>query len=213
MIKELIEKLKRKKEELQNTTPLTEPIEEKKINFEILLSQEDNFYKMEISEYISIIDYVDRIKEIDEFGIESLVGNAVLWNSRKQKVNKGTYYVVTNENNLYNILLNENDIKIDIRTKQDDITIERFIRIDTSNNDYSFTLHHHDKTGNTFYTRYFSLTGIKFGKLELTEDEFNEQIRIAISSLESVEGINNIVDINLLKNLISNNIGNNNKML
>ena len=209
MLKELIDKLKAKKQQLQNPTFYNQTIEEEKTKFEILLSQENNFFKMEISDYISITDYVERMKEIDHFGIESFIGNAVLWNSREQKVNKGIFYVIVIGNRLYNILLDGNIIKIDERTKHDDIIVERILWLDTDNNDYGYALHNHDLTGDTFYTRFFSKKRANFGKLDLSADEFFKEISLVIANLEGVEGINNIFDINLLKRYILGDLGKN----
>lgn len=207
MLKELIDRLKAKKQQLPNQTFYNETLKEEKNNFEIILSQENNFFKMKISDYISITDYVKRMKEIDYFGLNALVSNAILWNSREQKVNKGIFYVIVRGNRLYNILLNGNIIKIDERTKKDDITEERIVWLDTDNNDYSYVLHNHDNTGNTFYTRFFSKKGSILGKLDLSEDEFFEDISLVINNLESVEGINSILDINLLKKCILGDLG------
>lgn len=192
-----------------NQTFYNESIKEGKTNFEIILSQENNFFKMEISDYISITDYVERMKEIDYFRINNLVSNAVLWNSREQKVNKGIFYVIVMGNRIYNILLDGNIIKIDERTKNDDITEERIVSLDTDNNDYSYILYNHDNTGDTFYTRVFSKKGFNFGKLDLSEDEFLEDFSLVITNLESVEGINSILDIILLKKYILDDLGKN----
>lgn len=62
---------------------------------------------MKISDYITITDYVERMRQIDNLGLEKMVFNHVLWNSNKQKVNKGTYYVINTLNGIYNILIND----------------------------------------------------------------------------------------------------------
>ena len=217
MIQELISKLKSKKQELikvENTA--AEVIEEEKEQSQILITKENNYYKMEISDYIeSVTKYSDRMNEIDEFGIEKLICNAVLWNSRKQKVNKGIYYVIVLDNSIYNIHFNDNNIKIDERIKKDDITEEKIIRIDTRNSDYGYTFHKHDSTGDTFHTRFFNKNGFSFGKSDLSKEEFLEDINSLISNLQTIEEINNIFDINILRELIVNDLikESNNKVL
>lgn len=141
------------------------------------------------------------MQEIDRFGMTNLIGNAVLWNDREQKINKGTFYVTNSENRLYNILLDENIVKVDERTKKDDITEERIIRLDLDNNDYIFTLHNHEGTA-TVYTRFFSKKEANFGKLELSKEEFFEEIGFVIDNLENIEGLNDVFDIKLLKEYI-----------
>lgn len=155
---------------------------------------------MIISDYISIVDYSERMKLTDTFGMELMISNAVLWNSRKQKVNKGSYYVVTVDNRLYNILVNESIIKIDERIYDNGIIEEKILSFDSRNDDYSYTVHHHDSTGNTFYTRYFSQ--LSFGNLDLSLEEFLKSSSLLISNLELIENIENVIDIKSLKNCI-----------
>lgn len=202
MIVELINKLKSKKQQLQNSVSYNTYIEDQKIAFEIRLSKEYNFFKMEISDYVSIVDYVERMRLIDNFGLESLISNAILWNSGKQKVNKGLYYVVPINNRLYNIFIEGNHIKIDERIKTNDITEEKIVSLDIENNDYSYTIHRHDNTGNTFYTRYFNKSGFSFGKLDLSVEDFSKSINSLIHNLENIDNIRNIVDIELLREYI-----------
>lgn len=204
MLKKIINELKRKKDQLENSIT-DSPIEEKKQEFKIELSQEQNFLKMEISDYISIVDYVERMKLIDHFRLEDFISNAVLWNNGKQKVNKGFYYVVIIYNRLYNILLNTNIIKIDERIKNNDIIEERILSFNVEDCDYSYTVHNHDQTGNTFYTRYYK-TRISFGKLDLSTEEFIDEISSVIKNLENIEGMKNVLDIELLKACILENL-------
>lgn len=217
MLKEFIDKLRGKinKEPLQEPVVYSEPIEEKPA-FEILLSQENNFFRMDISDYITITEYVERMEEIDQFGIRALVSNAVLWNTKKQKVNQGTFYIIGVGNRLYNILLAANITMIDERTKvedstediTEDITEERIVWVDTANNNYRYTLYHHYGT-DTLYTRYFSKRDPEFGKLELSLEEFIAEINSIIANMEGIEGIESIFDINLLREYILGDLGRN----
>lgn len=199
MFQEIRNKLKAKKRHLQDSVSFSSDLEEKGIPFEIQLSKEKNLFKMEISDDISIADYVERMRLIDNFGLESLICNAVLWNSSKQKVNKGLYYVIPIGNRLYNIFKGDNYIKIDERIKESDITEEKIISLEVESNDYSYTFHKHDSTGNTFYTRFFNKRGFCFGKLELSEEEFTESVVLLIHNLESIDDMRNIIDIELLR--------------
>lgn len=210
MVQEIINKLKAKKQQLQNSVGSNSNIEEEKPTFEIILSEEKNFYRMEISDYISIVDYTERMSLIDNFGLESLIGTAVLWNSGEQKVNKGLYYVVPIDNRLYNILIEGKHIRIDERIKTNNITEERFIFLDVETNHYSYTFHKHDHTGNTFYTRYFR-RDFSYGNLDLSVEDFTESVTSLIHNLEIIDNIRDIVDIKLLKESLFGDLEN--KML
>ncbi len=59
MFIQIINKLKKKKQKLQNLNNIS--IEEK-TNFDITIAKENNIYKMEISDYISIVDYVKKTR-------------------------------------------------------------------------------------------------------------------------------------------------------
>ncbi len=63
MFKELIDKLKIKKKQIQNCITDNNTIENNLIeqsSFDILISKQNNIYKIEISDYISIGDYVKK---------------------------------------------------------------------------------------------------------------------------------------------------------
>ena len=67
----------------------------KKENFNINIDKIDDVLKMEISDYITITDYVEKMREIDKHNLLDLVCNSVLWNSKRQLVNKGIYYILS----------------------------------------------------------------------------------------------------------------------
>ena len=207
MFDKLISKLKKERHQLQKTVDehVPEYIEEKP-SFDITIVKENNLFKMEISDYISIVDYVERTNLIDKFGVRDMISNGVLWNSGKQQVNKGTYYVLVIDNRLYNILINGDYLAIDERTKKDDITEERIIDFNISSNSYNYFSAKHDKTGDTFYTKYYSKPEFDFGKLNLSKDEAYEGINKVITNLANIEEITGIIDVNLLKTHILNDI-------
>ncbi len=173
----------------------------KKENFNINIDKIDDVLKMEISDYITITDYVEKMKEIDKYNLLDLVCNSVLWNSKKQLVNKGTYYILSYDGRLYNIILNEAGLKLDERVKVDDITEEKVIRLNV-NDDYSFSSLKHDKTGSTFYTKFYDTNPIKMGGLELSESEAYEQIETLIKNLKEDERISDILDIEQVENVL-----------
>ena len=221
MFKILINNFKINKKQLQsftiNNNIDTKSLEENS-NFEITISSENNIYKIEISDYISIFDFVDKKNSSDEYSILDLLCICVLWNNKKQKVNKGTYYVITVDNRIYNILFTYEKIKIDEQfqieldeqTQKANITQERAISFNINKNEYHYFSAKHDKTGNTFYTRYYNKNKLyNLGALDLSEEETYDEISSIIHNLESIEGIETILDINLLKINILENLNKN----
>lgn len=108
MIKNIIDKLKIRRCQLNKSKDNFDVI---KVNF----MEEYNFYKIEISDYISIFDYVNWKKANDKCHVLDLLCNSVLWSNEKQKVNKGTYFVINANKCLYNILFTLEKIIIDER--------------------------------------------------------------------------------------------------
>ena len=203
MFEKILNKIKNRKnrEKIMETKKECFP-EIKKERLNINLDKIDDVLKMEISDYITITDYVEKMKEIDKYNLLDLVCNSVLWNSKKQLVNKGTYYILSYDGRLYNIIINEEGLKLDERVKIDGITEEKVIRINSNNNDYSFSSLKHDKTGSTFYTKFYDTNPIKMGRLELSESEAYGQIETLIKNLKEDERISDILDIGQLENIL-----------
>jgi len=219
MIRELINKLKAKRQQLQKYNTNVDVIETEKIKEEkeidIKVSKQNNIFKIEISDYMSIGDYLDKIKSSDEYSILDLVCLSVLWNSGKQKVNKGIYYVINVDNCLYNILFTDEKIYVDERTKKEideqtkmkNITQERLITLYTNKNEYHYFSAKHEENRNTYYTRYYSKNRMySLGALDLTEEETYEEVRAVIYNLENIEGIETILDVDLLKEHVLNDL-------
>ena len=215
MFRELINKLKSKRQQLQKNNNVNEPksVEENKID--IIVSKENNWFKIEISDYISIGDYVDEMKSSDKYTILETICNCILWNNKEQKFNKGTYYVINNNNYLYNILFTGEKIKIDERiqkekdeqTEKENITQERVIAVNINKNNYHYYSAKHELNGNTYYTKYYDKTRTySLGALDLAVEETYEEVKSVISNLESIEGIEQILNIQLLKEFILNDL-------
>lgn len=219
MFRELIDKLKSKRQQLQkyntndNITE-TKPIQEEK-EIDIKVSKQGNIYKIEITDYISIIDFVDKKNSSDEYKVLDLLCNYVLWNGSKQKVNKGTYYVINTSNCLYNILFTDDTIDIEERikieldeqTQKENIIQDRAITFKFNKGQYNYFSAKHESDGNTYYTRYYNKNrALKFGNLDLTEEETYEEVKSVISNLESIEGIETILDVELLKEHVLNDL-------
>lgn len=213
MFKELINKLKFKKKQLEKYEEtnkqecVKENIEEE--NVEILVSQVGDFSKIEISDYITIGGYVKKMKSSEEYSILNSICNCVLWNGNKQKVNKGTYYVLFKDNRIYNFLFNDEKIEIDERTKiareeeKENITQERVITHYLTQDDYHYFSAKHEANGNTYYTKYYNkIRRFSMGTLDLTEEETYDEISEVVNNLENINDIENIVDLELIKESI-----------
>lgn len=208
MFKELINKLKGRKQKLENYTTYVEQ-EEKKEKDNIIVSEENGICKIDILDYISIGEYVKVTDLGGIYSILSSISNSVLWNSDKQKVNKGIFYVINVDNRLYNILINDEIIKIDERIQKefddernkDNITEERIITFSINSKEYWYTSFRHDKTGDTYYTKYY---GLKYdlGPLELSDNDAFSDIKMVFDNLLNIQNIENILDISLLNKYI-----------
>ena len=194
MLKELIDKYLRRKKVVEEKI---QPVEEKQV-FDISISRCNNVFMVDVSDYVTIGDYVERMNEIDNYNLLDLIGNAVLWNSKRQRVNKGTYYVIMHDGYLYNILLGEEETIIDERIKVDDHTVEKHIDLH-KNGDYNFTHFKHDKVGSTYYTMYYSKKGFPIKNFELSKEDAYELISDLLSRFELVPSSDNILDVNMFR--------------
>ena len=195
MLRVLIEKYLKKKKRVQEVS--TQPVEEKQ-EFDINISRCNNIYIVDVSDYITIGDYVERMHEIDKYNLLELLGNAVLWNGRRQKVNKGSYFVIMHDGYLYNILLGDEETIIDERVKVDDHTVEKHITLH-NDGDYNYTHFKHDKVGSTYYTMYYSKDGFPIKNFELTKEAAHDGISGLLSRFELIPGSNDILDIDMFR--------------
>ena len=213
MLKKIISRLKVNKQSIYNLNSnnkalADKPIEEQSV-FNITISRENDVYRMEISDYISLTDYVDGMKLNDEYNLLDLISNSVLWNINKQMVNKGTYYVLRVGNRLYNILINGEDLAIDERIEIGDITEERVINFNISNSDYHYFSAKHYKT-DTFYTKYYDKKNlVSLGKLDLSAEEAFEEISSIVCNLDDIALMTNIFDTGLIKKCILDDLDKN----
>jgi hypothetical protein len=198
MLKELIEKYLKKK---QRSIKSVVQDSDRKQQFDITITRNGNVIKIDVSDYISIIDYVDRMKELDQFNLLDLLGNAVLWNSKIQGVNKGTYFVITHGDYLYNVLIGGEETIIDERIKVDDHTVEKHVNLHI-NGEYNYTHFKHDKVGSTYYTMYYSKKGFPIKSFELSKEDAYEGISELLSRFELIPGVSDILDINVFRSSI-----------
>jgi len=213
MIREFIDKLMLKKQELKkyktNNNVVDTKISDDEID--IRISKQGNVFKIEISNYISIADYIKKVECSDEYKILDLISNSVLWNNKKQCVNKGVYYIINTSNCLYNILFTDEMIKIDERnkieldeqTQKKNIIQERVVTININKEEYHYFTAKHEENGNTYYTKYYNKNIVYgFEVLELSKQKTYEEVEAMFYNLEAINGIENILDIEILKEYI-----------
>ena len=172
MLKNLINKLKLQRNELNNFIDYHDPIEIKPV-VDITITKENDFIKMKISDYISVADYVERLENNDEYNLLKLVHNTVLWDSSRQCVSKGIYYIIQIDNRLYNIQINDNKIQIDERIRSEETIVEKYLSFNNETYDYRYSSLKHDSTGSTFYTKFYNKSQNIFEPEDKGPSQFN----------------------------------------
>ena len=219
-LKSLFLKLKSKKQKPQIVSQSIEAT--KKNTIDIPISLKDNIYKIEIKEDISLRDFVDKINSNEEYKVLDLIPNAVLLSLNK--INQGTYYVVTIDNRLYSILVNDKKIIIYERIKKEldenekssmigagieafgeHILQDRKIEIQLDDHNYSYSSLKHRMDKDTYYIR-------SYGKVknniirELTNKDAYNEINSVLCNLETIPGMETILNIGSLRILILDDI-------
>ena len=215
------------KDIVDEKTSTTETALKKDIN--IVVSEQNNIHKIEISDFISPWDYEEIKNSSSKYKALDKLCSFVLWNSSRQKVNKGTYYIINKDNILYNILFTDKEIIIDERTTKELDDYERYVifsslgveqngenryfiqdrclEFNPSENIFYYSSLKHMEDGDTYYTKYYSKD--KKSTLEtsrLIDDDAYDEINSIISNLEEIDEVKTILDINLLKDHILNGI-------
>ncbi len=173
--------------------------EVKQKSIEIEISHTDSFSKVTVGDYYTIQEYVEKMREIDSFGIENLLNNSVVWNSSRQKVNKGTYYVFRHKGALYNILVNDEQVRIDERIPVGEETANKVLTF--KNSKYQYFRCIHDKNGSSRACRYYDLTDNDL--LPLTRGEFLTDFNVIMQNLSDFNEIGNMIDLHKLENVVS----------
>jgi len=150
----------------------------------------------------------------EEYHILSSICTSVLWNSSRQKVNKGTYYVIPISNCIYNILVGNEEIIInewtkinfDEQTQNDDVLQERKIILINDKKEYYYSSKKHAKTGSTFYTKSYSNKSCTMGKLNLSKEEAHSEMNSVINNLSNIDGVKKVLDLEALKQNITEDL-------
>lgn len=187
---------------------------------EISLIGENGFYKLVISDYISlnnhkldnVISSNGDVKAIyDELPARIFVDD--------MRVNKGIFYFIIFDNKTYVIYMCDNTLRINEFIKKDidleynkkNVEFEKNLIYDKETNHYDFTIYRHDECRSSYYYKtydnYKEHTNyvLEFFNWELSEKDAFREINDLISNLENIPKIENIIDINFFKKLFKDN--------
>lgn len=190
-----------KRKKTQNTqvniidTNTTE--ENKEPSCEINISKTDEYYTITVNTYASINDFINNDDLI-------LISNNISWNNEHQKHNYGTYYIIKNNNEIYNILINDKIIKIDERIQFETYTHEKIITYDIKKNTFDYFQCKHDIHGSSYKTEYYNSeeNGFFIKELELSKENVIMEINSIFNNLNKYNFIYKIFDIdNFFKTL------------
>lgn len=176
----------------------TNTIEEnKEPSCEINISKNDEYYTITVNTYASINDFINNDELI-------LISNNISWNNEHQKHNYGTYYIIKNNNEIYNILINDKIIKIDERIQFETYTHEKIITYDIKKNTFDYFQCKHDIHGSSYKTEYYNSeeNGFFIKELELSKENTIIEINSIFNNLNKYNFIYKIFDIdNFFKTL------------
>ena len=190
-----------KRKKTQNTqvniidTNTTE--ENKEPSCEINISKTDEYYTITVNTYASINDFINNDELI-------LISNNISWNNEHQKHNYGTYYIIKNNNEIYNILINDKIIKIVERIQFETYTHEKIITYDIKKNTFDYFQCKHDIHGSSYKTEYYNSeeNGFFIKELELSKENTIIEINSIFNNLNKYNFIYKIFDIdNFFKTL------------
>lgn len=190
---------KQQEEVVEETYRVAPPFEEEEEEFTITTSKEDNIFKVEISNYIQIMNYEKIFKEDDPYNLYDSISNNILWNGKKQRVNKGIYFVIYENNRIYNILYQDATIKIDERTRYENgHTDEKILKYDPQKPTYKYCILKHDETGSTYLTKFYDKEKIDMKFFRYPYEDANRDITDLIANLQTIPNMNRVVNINML---------------
>lgn len=207
MIRDFIDDLKRKRQRLVEFGSSKDFYEDEKQGVDIIIDKHKNFFRMQISDYVNICEYSNKTDKEDIYGMSKKISMSVLWNSGKQKINKGTFFVFVDGDAIYNFWVNGNEIRIDERIKLEEESQERILRFNLDTNEYGFTFFKHDIFGSTFYTKYYHSKGIDMGKLAFSKKEFADEVKLFLERISSVENVFEIIKLRLISERLFNDLG------
>lgn len=183
--------------EPQETSALASRKYGKDVDISIL--QHEDYDKVIVADYYTINEYVEKMKEIDKHGIDKSLNTSVVWNSEKQRVNKGAYFIFSRNGHLYNILVNDEIIKIDERHTLDKQTMNSVVTFYNNSPSWEYFTCVHDENGSTYDTKYCSSKGFTTVKaFEMSRHEAICNWIFITRELKTFNAIDEIVDMKKL---------------
>ena len=176
-------------------------------NAKLEVTKVGDFIKVEISPNLIPFIYEEKKKESGYSELLDLLSPAVYWNS-SQMIKEGTYYIIQANNCIYNILLSGRRVTLDERMKLGDITKQINLEFDIPETEYhmkniSLSVLKHNEWGSTIDNKYF-VQNFKYNipNLELTQKEAYDEACSIIGNLETIEGISEIIDLDMVKKIV-----------
>ena len=161
----------------------------------VVVYSENDILRMDILDYLKPIEFSMYSNRLN-------VSMNVLWNGDRQRINKGNYYVLSKNDTVYYVLLNDEFLKIDQINKINNGTKENILTFDIIDYQYSYVSYEHDIYGSTHNIDYYnSMNTVCLANLLSKEDAFSE-ISNLINSVYEIFKNTNIYDIDLVSNKI-----------
>lgn len=145
-------------------------------------------------------------KEKEHISYDNISFNT-LWNNEKQCINKGFLFIFFYGEFLYNIFISDDLYKIDERLKENGETLEKIIFITPKKANYTYVSMKHDEIGSTVSTRCFSNGKSDEIGSSIPVVEVYEEVFEIIQRLETVEGIENAIDLVEFYSIVMEDLG------
>lgn len=189
-------------------------------DIDISISIQEDYDKVIVADYYTINEYIEKMKKIHGLDIDKSLNTSVVWNSKRQKVNKGTYFVFGINGHLYNILINDEIIKIDERHIVNKQTMNSVVTFYNNSPSWEYFTCMHDENGSTYDTKYCNSKGFATVKaFEMSRHEAVCNWVFITRELKNFKAIDEIVDMGKLDEHIFVKLdgylfdNNNNKMI
>lgn len=176
---------------------------------DITISKNNDIIKLEISDYMAPFAFLERLKAKDNYNLYNMLGNEVIWNSKYQCINKGNIYAFNHNGIIYNILIDKENVVIDERYRRYGVKEERILRFNEKNGSYSFFNCKFDDIGSSYELKNYSSDDNNLSFFEISKDDFTTEFNLIMTNLETVPEIRNIINVDLIKQSISNHLDTN----
>lgn len=202
MFNTLKEKLKKLKLRAESLNEIKE-----ELPFDMIeITEGEEGLRIEIKDYITCSLYTKLMEIIDLNKVGDNISFNIMWNGQCQKINRGFYYIVQGDN-LYNFLIDGNNLTIDERIKVDDIIEEKIIRYNFDSGEYRYSSLKHDKSGSTFFVKFYNKNGTRLDNFALDKDVAFQELSQVLNNLEGLEVVKRLFNVDEVKNGILGDFG------